>query len=159
MPTINGLEAAAALRTHCPKVRVVILSMYGNPEYVRQALQAGAVGYLLKKSAVEELETAIRQVACGQTCFSASLSGTGLTADPRDGPTRPEPPASLSQRQLDVLRLIAASKNTKEIALFMGVSPKTVEFHRAALMRRLGIPDIPGLVRYAIRIGLVAPGP
>jgi DNA-binding NarL/FixJ family response regulator len=157
MPGLNGLEATLRLRRKYPGIRVIMLSMHANEEYVFQALQAGATGYLLKKSAVVELEAALRAVHNGKTYLSRTLSRR--MTPPKLSPsgtvrTRLE---KLTARQREVLQLIAESRTTKEMALDLGLSAKTVEFHRIQLMKRLGIFDVPGLVRYALRAGLAEP--
>jgi DNA-binding NarL/FixJ family response regulator len=156
MPGLNGLEATARICKETPKVRVIILSMYANEEYVREAIEAGAAGYLVKKSAAVELEQAIIAVASGEKYFSPLVSpdvikdrGGRLSAD-RAWIER------LTPRQREILQLIAERHTTKEIAVILNISVKTVETHRAQLMQRLTIHDVPGLVRFAIRAGLVS---
>ena len=155
MPGLNGLEATARLVRECGSVRVIILSMHSNEEYVLRAAQAGASGYLLKTSAAGELETALRAVAQGQTHYDSELSdritgrGSLQIAELRT------PFERLTPRQREVWQLIVEGKNTKEIASIMDLSSKTVEFHRVQLMHRLNIHDIPGLVRSAIQTGLI----
>jgi DNA-binding NarL/FixJ family response regulator len=155
MPELNGLEAVRRLAKDFPKVRSIILSMHADEEHVWQALQAGAAGYLVKGGSLAELELAIKSVAQGETYLSPGVSGpvikeyirrTGHGADSTD---------SLSPRQREVLQMIAEGKTTKQMALILGISVKTVESHRAQLMKRLGVQDIASLVRHALRIGLV----
>lgn len=156
MKGMNGLEAAARLRELHPGIKVIILSMHAGEEYVLQALRAGAAAYLIKDSATAELELALRSVMRGETYLSPAISrqvvegyvqrvGAGAGEDP------------LTPRQREVLKRIAEGRSTKEIAFDLGLSVKTVETHRAQLMERLGIRDIAGLVRYAMRSGLVPP--
>jgi len=156
LPGMNGLDAAARIARDHPRVRVVILSMHANEEYVSQALRAGAVGYLLKDSTVPELGLAIAAVQRGETYLSPAVSRRVIEGYVRqsqaDGPLE-----GLTPRQRDVLRLIAEGRSTRDIATALGVSVKTVETHRAHLMERLDIRDVAGLVRYAIRTGLVKP--
>jgi len=156
LPGMNGLDAAARIARDHPRVRVVILSMHANEEYVSQALRAGAVGYLLKDSTVPELGLAIAAVQRGETYLSPAVSRRVIEGYVRqsqaDGPLE-----GLTPRQRDVLRLIAEGRSTRDIAKALGVSIKTVETHRAHLMERLDIRDVAGLVRYAIRTGLVKP--
>jgi DNA-binding NarL/FixJ family response regulator len=154
MPGLNGLEATLRLRKKFPATRVIILSMHANEEYVSQAFKAGAAGYLLKKSAVAELEAALRTVHAGKTYLSRTLTRRitpQKLSQPGKDRTRLE---KLTARQREVLQLIAESRTTKEIALDLSLSAKTVEFHRVRLMKRLGIYDVPGLVRYALQAGL-----
>ncbi len=154
IPELTGLEATARIIKAWPQVRVVILSMHANEEYVRQALRAGAKGYLLKGAEPSELELALKAVMRGDTYLTASVSKTMV-----DDYLRQDAAAAkggvLSPRQREVLKLIAEGRSTKEIAGSLDLSVKTVEGHRAELMRRLEIHEVAGLVRYAIRIGLV----
>jgi DNA-binding NarL/FixJ family response regulator len=156
MRGMTGLEAAARLRERSPGVRVVILSMHAGEEYVLQALRAGAVGYLLKDAATGELELALRSVMRGESWFSPAVSRQVVEGYVQR--VGGEPGADvLTTRQREVLRLVAGGKSTKEIAFDLNLSVKTVETHRAQIMERLGIRDVAGLVRYALRTGLVPP--
>ena len=154
MKGITGLEAAARMRERVPEVRVVILSMHSGEEYVLQALRAGAAGYLLKDAATGELELALRSVMRGESWLSPAVSRQVVEGYVRSGESAPE---VLTARQREVLRLVAGGKSTKEIAFLLNLSVKTVETHRAQIMERLGIRDVAGLVRYALRTGLVPP--
>jgi DNA-binding NarL/FixJ family response regulator len=153
MPKLNGMETTARALERFPSLRVVVLSMHSNEEYVLQAFRAGASAYLLKESAIAELEVALISVAKGQVYLSPSISRNviaGYLANPaRDG--RP----LLSPRQVEILKLLAEGRTTKEIALDLGLSVKTVETYRAQVMERLAVHDVPGLVKYAMRIGLI----
>ncbi len=157
MPGMNGLEVAARMAGDLPEVRVVILSMHANEEYVLQALRVGAVGYLLKSADVSELEVALATVAGGQTYLSPPISRHLIEEYLRRTGEVETPLDRLTPRQREVLQLIAEGRTTQEIGLALGVSPKTVETHRAQLMERLGIHDVAGLVRFAIKSGLVSP--
>jgi len=155
MPGLNGLEATLRLLKQFPRTRVIMLSMHANEEYIHQAFQAGASAYLLKKSAVAELEAAVRAAQAGKNYLSPALARHYQPQEPaRPGDTR-TPAEKLTTRQREILQLIAESRTTKEIAHELGLSAKTVEFHRAQLMQRLDIHDVPGLVRFALRSGLV----
>jgi len=156
MPGIGGLEASAQLKQELPEVRVVMLSMHANEEYVLQALRAGAVGYMLKDSATAELELALQAVMQGETYLSPPISKQVVEGYVQR--VGAEQPAAdhLTPRQRQVLQLIAEGLSTKEIAYRLELSVKTVETHRAQLMERLQIRDIAGLVKYAIRNGLVS---
>ena len=156
MPGIGGLEASAQLKQELPEVRVVMLSMHANEEYVLQALRAGAVGYMLKDSATAELELALQAVMQGETYLSPPISRQVVEGYVQR--VGAEQPAAdhLTPRQRQVLQLIAEGLSTKEIAYRLELSVKTVETHRAQLMERLQIRDIAGLVKYAIRNGLVS---
>jgi len=156
MKGLTGLEAAARLRERQPGARVVILSMHSGEEYVLQALRAGAVGYLLKDAATGELELALRTVIRGESWLSPSVSRQVVEGYVQRS-TADAVPEVLTARQREVLRLVAGGKSTKEIAFFLNLSVKTVETHRAQIMERLGIRDVAGLVRYALRTGLIPP--
>ena len=167
MPDMNGLEATALMRAEKPLVKVLILSMHRADEYVLEAMRVGAAGYLLKESATAELGLAIEAASRGEKYLSPAVSGAIVRSAMAPGETPPpgaaaglvtnarEASAKLTPRQRDILRRIAAGGSTKEIAYDLGLSSKTVETHRAQLMDRLGIHDVAGLVRFAIRIGLV----
>ena len=157
MPGLNGLEVAARVTQEFPNVRVIMLSMYANEEYVLQALRAGAAGYLLKDADTDELELAVRAVARGETYLSPPVSKPIIEDYVRRVGGEPRSFDRLTPRQREVLRLIANGSTTKEIAQALGISIKTVETHRAQVMKELGVHDITGLVRYAIRVGLVLP--
>jgi DNA-binding NarL/FixJ family response regulator len=154
MPNVTGLEATSRITKEYPDVRVIILSIYSDSEHVYQALRAGAAGYLLKGAAIEELELAIRSVARGETYLSPPVSKP-VIAEYIRRTNAPQPKGTLSSRQQEILKLIAEGKTTKQIALELNISVKTVESHRAQLMDRLDIHDLAGLVRYAIRMGLI----
>ena len=154
MPNVNGLEATRLLTDRHPKVRVIILSIYSDEEHVYQALRAGAAGYLLKGGGAAELELAIRAVAQGETYLAPQVSRPVIDEYIRRT-NASRPGDHLSSRQRQVLQLIAEGRTMKQIALTLGISVKTVETHRAQLMTRLNIHDVAGLVRYAIKMGLV----
>jgi DNA-binding NarL/FixJ family response regulator len=159
MKGITGLEAAARMRDRHPSVRVVILSMHSGEEYVLQALRAGAAGYLLKDAAVAELPLALRAVLRGEIYISSAVSRVvvsgflaGMAA--ADSSVR-SPVDALSGRQREILQLIVEGRSIKEIAFMLKLSVKTVETHRRQVMERLQIFDVPGLVRFALRHGIV----
>ena len=157
MRGLNGLEATARIAKEFPKVRVIILSMHQNEEYFWHALKAGASGYLLKKAATTELAAALEQVMAGEIYLTKEMSARLLKKLPLQHLAHQKTPLeSLSERQREILQLIAEGQTTKAIALFLNLSPKTVEYHRAKLMERLGIFDVPGLVRFALQSGLIA---
>jgi len=162
MRELNGIDAAAQIRAEVPQARIVMLSMHATEDFVIRALRAGASGYLVKDSAPLELRMAIEAVLRDETYLSSRISKelvSGLLEGRDAGDTTFD---SLSPRQREVLQLIAEGLSTKEIAFTLQVSGKTVETHRAALMERLGIRDVAGLVIYAVRHRLVSiesPGP
>ena len=154
MPGLNGLEAAERMVRDFPGVRIIILSMHNNEEYVLRALKAGASGYLLKKAATTELETALHEVLRGEIYLSREIKLRKKF--PLHGITdRKSPLEQLTGRQREILQLIAEGQNTKGIGEILKVSPKTVEYHRMKLMAGLNVHDIPGLVRFALRVGLI----
>jgi DNA-binding NarL/FixJ family response regulator len=156
MPGLNGLEAAAQIAKEFAEVRVIILSMHNNEEYYWRALKAGAAGYLLKKAATAELATALQRVVKGEIYLSQEISDRLLKKFPRRGINDEKSPLEqLTSRQREILQLIAEGQNTKGIADLLKVSPKTVEYHRMKLMAGLNVHDIPGLVRFALRVGLI----
>jgi DNA-binding NarL/FixJ family response regulator len=131
--------------------------MHADASYVTQALRAGVAGYLVKGAAVAELPLAIKAVMKGQTYLTPKISRSVVDKFLDDGEQVADPLSDLTVRQREILQLIAEGRTTKEIAGVLDVSVKTVETHRARLMERLDIHDVPGLVRFAIRAGLVSP--
>lgn len=156
MPGLSGLEVARRIAATSPRTRVVILSMHAEPSYVAQALRAGAAGYLLKGANVEELPLVLQAVMRGETYLTPKVSRSVVDGFLRDTADAADPLAGLTNRQREILQLVAEGKSTKEIATRLDVSIKTVETHRARLMQRLDIHDVAGLVRFAIRAGLIA---
>ena len=157
MPGLNGIDACARLMQEAPGAKVVLLSMHASGEYVLPGLKAGARAYVIKDAAPEELEQALRLVARGGTYLSPQVTGHVVEQWRRGAGAEPAGPA-LTVRHREVLQLIAEGRSTREIAGRLHLSIKTVESHRAEIMRRLDIHDVAGLTRYAMRIGLVAPG-
>jgi DNA-binding NarL/FixJ family response regulator len=157
MPGLNGLEAAARMAEEFPQVRVIMLSMHNNEEYYWRALKAGAAGYLLKKAATVELDSALQRVMQGEIYLSLEISAKLAKKFPLQGiADRKSPLEQLTPRQREILQLIAEGQNTKGIAEILQVSPKTIEYHRLKLMAGLNVHDVPGLVRFALRVGLIA---
>lgn len=157
MTGLNGLDAAARVAREFPEIGVIILSMHATEEYVMQALRAGVSGYLLKDAATVELELAIQAVTRGETYLSPAISRRVIDDYLERVGHEQQPVEQLTPRQREILQLIAEGKSTKEIAFLLNLSVKTVETHRAQLMDRLDIHDVAGLVRYAMRIGLIWP--
>jgi DNA-binding NarL/FixJ family response regulator len=156
MRELGGLEVLPRIVKDFPAVKVLVLSGHANEEYVLRALRSGAAGYMLKDAATAELQLAIDSVTQDKTYLSPSISRTVIDSylERVGGPLSPL--EQLTPRQREILQLIAEGKNTKEIAHTLGISVKTVEAHRLQLMARLDIHDVPGLVRYAVRSGLVS---
>jgi len=158
MPRLNGLGTTEYITKYFPKVKVIILSMHRGAEFVLHALRAGAAGYIVKDAATAELGAAIHAVARGESYLSPAISKTVIASSlGRNEP--PGPQEELTVRQREVLRLVVEGRTMKEIAGILGLSVKTVEAHRAQMTERLGIYDVPGLVRYAMRTGLARPEP
>jgi DNA-binding NarL/FixJ family response regulator len=156
MPGLNGLEATERITKGFPNVRVIILSRHENEDYYWRALKVGASGYVLKKAAIAELEAALRRVIDGEIYLSQAISASLRKKFPLQQVAFAKSPLEqLTEKQREVLQLIAEGQTTKAIALILKVSPKTVEYHRAKLMERLNIYDVPGLVRFALRTGLI----
>jgi NarL family two-component system response regulator LiaR len=155
MPGLSGLEVAKRASDESPRTKIVILSMHADATYVTQALRAGVAGYLLKGAAVSELPLAFQAVMRGETYLTPKVSRSVVEGFLRD--TEPVPVEGLTARQREILQMIAEGHSTREIARVLNVSIKTIETHRSRLMDRLDIHDVPGLVRFAIRAGLVTP--
>jgi DNA-binding NarL/FixJ family response regulator len=156
MPGLNGIELARRISEQHPRTRVIMLSLHAEPEYVRRAFAVGAAGYVVKTAARDELDLAIRAVARGGVWLDPSISKAVVDALVRgEGP--PQPFELLTPRQREVLQLVAEGHSSKQIADSLGLSVKTVETHRALLMRRLGVDSVAGLVRAAIRLGISDP--
>jgi two-component system, NarL family, nitrate/nitrite response regulator NarL len=157
MPGETGLQAAAKLRQALPHVRVLILSMYDNTEYVLESVRAGAHGYLLKDGAAQELANAIRAVQNGEAYFSTAVAAR-LSAAVRGDIEREQRRTSLdllTGREREVLAGIAKGLTNKEIAAELGISHRTVETHRESLMRKLGIRTVAGLTKFSLEAGLI----
>jgi DNA-binding NarL/FixJ family response regulator len=158
MPGISGIAVAQAVRAFDAQVRLLVLSGIERQTVVDEALAAGVNGYLLKDFVLAELDLALDVVLAGGRFLSPRLQAQLIerVLAPDGGVRRDEIPGSLTPRQTEVLRRVAAGRSTKEIARELGISPKTVEFHRAQLMARLDVHDIAGLTRYALQHGLIA---
>jgi two-component system NarL family response regulator len=147
LPDLSGIEVARAVRVRAPDVRLVALSIHDEPEIVRNMLEAGASGYVLKSAALDDLVQALRVVVQGGTYLSREVAqvGAGLPARPR-----------LARRERQVLALIAEGKHGPQIAAQLGISPATVEVHRRNIMTKLGLHSIADLTKYAVREGLIS---
>ena len=157
MRGLNGLEATARIKKLFPDTVVVILSMHQNEEYFWQALKSGASGYLLKKAATTELAEALRRVADGEIFASKEISNRLTRRRSSHQLVHHNTPLDkLTERQRDILQLVAEGHTTKSIGAILKLSPKTVEYHRLKVMEHLNIFDVPGLVRFALRCGLIS---
>jgi two-component system response regulator NreC len=158
MPGGGGLEAARQIRARAPEVRILILSMHLQPEYLMESVRAGAHGYLVKDAAASELVSAVRAVCGGDTYYSAAVSAqmSDLLRRKLEGEEVTNALERLSPREREVLRHISEGASNKEIASALGISVRTVETHRDSLMKKLGIHSVAGLTRFALRCGLVS---
>jgi two-component system, NarL family, response regulator NreC len=156
MPLLNGIDAAREILRSSPKTKIIILTMYTDDRYVLASLRAGISGFVLKSKASSSLVQAIHAVRNGEVYLSSGISKAVVDAflAKDDNPADP-----LSGREREVLQLIAEGKNTKEIGCILGISTKTTDSHRANIMHKLHIPEVAGLVRYAVREGLVQDAP
>ncbi len=155
MPDMNGIEAARLLRDKCHETRVVMLSMHSSSEHVFRAFEAGASGYLLKESAGAEVEAAVRAVHAGKRYLSGAITLAESAA--RSHAERSSPLDSLSARERQVLQLVVEGRSSAEIAKVIFLSRKSVETYRSRLMKKLGVSDVPALVKFAILHGITPP--
>jgi len=156
MPELNGIESTRRLLQICPSIRVIILSMHSTSEHIFRALQAGAHGYLLKESAGVEVVDAVRAVFAGRRYLSATISDTLIDdyVRQRQAAEQKSPLARLSPREWEILQLVVEGESSADIANTLSLSAKTVETYRSRLMAKLGIGDLPTLVKFAIQHGL-----
>ncbi|HMC37684.1 MAG TPA: response regulator transcription factor [Actinomycetota bacterium] len=151
MPVMNGLDAAREILRMCPRARVILLTMHTEDRYVHEALRAGVSGYIVKTQASADLVRAIREVSRDMTYLSPRVSRTVVQAYL----AKSDVPDPLTPREREVLRLVAEGKTTKEVAALLGISVKTTEAHRMRVMKKLETHNTAGIVRYAIRQGLI----
>src|SRR5690349_17313825 len=151
MPGMDGITAIAEIHGKHPQVRMLVLSMYDTVDFVKRAVTNGACGYLMKDAPPFELEQAVRSVMATGSYFSPAIAQRLLQ------PSEPSVDDELTHRQVEILKLIAQGRASKEIAYELGLSPKTVDVHRARIMERLRLNDIASLTLYAVRKGLVKP--
>ena len=152
---LDGIEAAKRIHDLCPGTQILMLSMHASPEFVYQALRAGALGYVLKESAGDEVVAAVRAVYAGRRFLSEKISARSLDDYVRErGPDHPL--ERLSPRERQVLKLIVEGNTSNEVAAMLGVSSKSIDTYRSRLMAKLGIDDLPGLVKFAIRHGMTS---
>ena len=155
MPHMNGLDALVQLKRDNPKVRVVFLTMHRDVAYARRAFDAGALGFVLKHSAPAELVLALRAALQGRTFVAPDLAAELIRTAKGDPGRGDDPVAALSERQREILRLLAAGKSAKEIAQALGLSARTIEDHKYRMMESLGIENSAELIHFAIKHGLV----
>jgi len=152
MPEMNGIEATRQIRERSPETQVVMLSMHSTPDYIFDALEAGARAYLLKENAAGEIVNAVRAVHAGERYLCKRAAD--VLAEQVARRSGPNPLDGLSKREREILQLVAEGRSSAEIASKLSLSPKTVDTYRSRLMRKLQINDVPGLVKFAIRHGL-----
>ncbi len=155
MPHLNGIDALVQLKKDNPGVKVVLLTMHQEVAYARRALEAGASGYVLKHSAPAELITAIRAALEGKTYLTPALAGEVLQAMQRGPEAVKDPAAALTPRQREILQLLAEGRSAKEAADTLGISARTVEFHKYQMMEALDLHSNAELVHFAIKHGIV----
>lgn len=158
MPGRDGLEVLGVVRRLRPNLRVIVLTMHAGREYVARAMQGGAAGYLLKDSAVQDLVSAVRTVVGGGAYYSPAIQHQ-MAEFVRDASRTPQGVHGLSERERDVLRLLARGLSSKEIGSALDISTRTVETHRANVARKLGVKSVALLTQVAIREGIVEPSP
>ena len=164
MPEMNGLEVAAAVRRECPETQIIILTMHFSEAVAREALKIGALGYMLKSDADTDLIAAVRHVRHNRTFFTGCLANKMIDSfieDPRataaDQPKAPAEDIPLTEREIEVLRLLATGDGNKKVALAMGVSTRTVESHRNHIMHKMQFTNFSDMVRFAVRHNLITP--
>jgi DNA-binding NarL/FixJ family response regulator len=155
MPHLNGIDALVHLKKDNPRVKVVFLTMHQDPAYARRALEAGAVGFVLKHSAPAELVMAIQAALKGQTFITPALTGDVLRQAQHGSRETNGPVQSLTPRQREVLQLLAEGRSAKEIAEMLAISPRTVEFHKYQMMEAHGLHSSAELIHFAIKQGIV----
>ena len=157
MPDMNGIEATRHIINSFENVKIIALSMHSDRKFVIEMLKAGASGYLLKNCAFEELANAIRTVTAGKTYLSPSITDVVVDNYVRgSGDNEPSVFSVLTRREREVLQLLAESKTTKQVAIILHISPKTVETHRLKIMKKLDLNNVAALTKYAIREGLTS---
>ncbi|MBI5524896.1 MAG: response regulator transcription factor [Deltaproteobacteria bacterium] len=157
MPELNGIDAARQVLAEAPKTRILMLSMYGSIGHVARALDAGATGFVLKESAGREVTEAVRAVHAGRRYLSAKISAPEVDTYLRRAAGRNRPFAVLSSREREVIQLVVEGRTSATIAKTLHLSPKTVETYRSRLKEKLGVDNVPGLVKLAIQHGLTTP--
>jgi DNA-binding NarL/FixJ family response regulator len=158
MPELNGIDATEVIRTDCSDTQVIILSMHATSEHIFRALRAGALGYLLKESAGSEVVEAIDAVCAGRRYLSQRIADTVFSEylQLHDVASVQSPLDSLTKREREILHLVVEGNSSAEIGVILALSAKTVDTYRSRMMRKLGISDLPGLVKFAIEHGIIS---
>lgn len=159
MPGMNGIEAIGEIRRRSPGTRIIVLTIHKTDEYIDESLRAGANGYVLKDATQEELRTAIRTVMAGKTFLSPDVSARVVTRYLGGRQESARTPNTLTQRERQVLKLVAEGHNNRSIGEFLSLSVKTVEKHRSNLMRKLGLHNVATLTLFAVENGLLSETP
>jgi DNA-binding NarL/FixJ family response regulator len=159
MPELNGIEAAQQIREACPAAQVIMLSMHASKEHISRALHAGARGFVVKEAAGKEVVDAVFSVHSGHPYLSPRISAAMIDdyLHLRKGAQPKVPLEQLSRREREVLQLVVEGKSSAEVAATLHLSPKTVDTYRSRLMQKLGVADLPALVKFAVRHGLTSP--
>lgn len=156
MPLLNGIEAARQLKQRGERAKIVLLTMHSDVTYAKRAFDAGASGFVLKNAVSSELITAIEEVLKGHTYITPMIASDLVQAYRNGKPGQPDPARRLTPRQLEVLQLVAEGHSAKEMAAILNISPRTAEFHKYRMMEALEIRTTAGLVKYAVKHGLVS---
>jgi DNA-binding NarL/FixJ family response regulator len=155
MPLLNGIDAARKLKKQLPHVKLIFVTMHSDRAYISEAFRAGGSGYLLKRSASDELRQAIQTVMEGNYFVTSLITKDVVESLVRSGAEKPSSPDDLTFRQREILQLVAQGRSAKEIAQTMNLSPRTVEFHKAQILERLDLQSTADLIKYAVTHGLV----
>jgi DNA-binding NarL/FixJ family response regulator len=155
MPGLGGLEATLEIRKRLPRVKIIVLSQYGEPEYVRRFLKAGVSGYVLKRAAGAELVAAVRAVQRGGLVLDPEIARGALQEPGTNTPDVPDAYETLTDREKQILKLVAEGHSNKEVADLLGISVKTAMSHREHLMSKLAVHNRTELIRFAIRSGVI----
>lgn len=156
LPLLNGIDAARQIKKELPQAKVLFLTMHANPEYLREALAAGASGYVLKTSAGEELPDAIQDALRNRLHVTAGFGDEIVEQFARRPPSSHRPQSILTARQREILQLVAEGRTAKDIAAILNISLQTVAFHKYRIMNKLGARTTAALTKYAIQEGLIA---
>ena len=156
MPHLNGIDALAQLKRVAPRVRVVLLTMHRDVAFARRALEAGALGFVLKHSAPSELILAVQAALQGRTFITPALAGEVIESIKHEPEGSPDPVAALTPRQREILQLLAEGHSAKQVAATLGISHRTVEFHKYQAMELLGVKSNAELIHFALKHGLIS---
>jgi DNA-binding NarL/FixJ family response regulator len=156
MPLLNGIDAAAQLKKICPSTKIIIVTMHADREYIRSAFEAGASAYVLKRSAVDELDQAIRAAVAGHSYITPLITKDMLDVFLSTASDTPGETQRLTTRQREVLQLLAEGRTAKEIANILNISSRTVEFHKSQILTQLNLQTTADLIKYALTHGIMS---